>query len=286
VQTGHVALFRSSSLLMSVERDLERDAPVAKVLRNVLLLGGKSGSSVLRDWAAQELRGYESDDALPDYRRLDALLQADFALPGGGMLKHRTVAPWEFPEFARDAMSGPVPLSMSIAEIQDMKGRADGGMVRLSPPGVSELMFLINHEVGHINQVVAIYWSVSVTALEGVLDQVRTRLVQLAAEMRAETPEKKSIPEREVADRAVVHVIAKGRSTVNLVSGGPNSSNSVTMPASRDEAPSGAGRTRTAVRVVWSVVVGLATIAAAVFAWPAFDPESWSAFTGWFRGHS
>lgn len=39
-----------------------------------------------------------------------------------------------------------------------MTGRADGGMVRLSPPGVSELMFLINHDVGHVNKVVAICW--------------------------------------------------------------------------------------------------------------------------------
>lgn len=177
-----MALFRSPSLLTSIERDLERDAPVAKILRNVLLLGGQSGSTQLRDWAAQELRGYGPDDVLPDYRRLDALLQADFAV-AGGMVKHQTVAPWEFPEFARDAMSGPVRLSMGIAEIQGMTIRGDGGMVRLSPPGVSELMFLINHEVGHVNKVVAIYWSVSVTALEGVLDQVRTRLVQLAAEM-------------------------------------------------------------------------------------------------------
>lgn len=77
---------------------------------------------------------------------------------------------------------------------------------------------------------------------EGVLDHVRTRLVQLAAEMRAGTPPEQLVPEREVADRAI-HVVAKGRSTVNVVSGGPSSSNSVTMAAAADIPPSAAGWT-------------------------------------------
>jgi hypothetical protein len=281
VHTWHVPLFRTPSLLTTIERDLEQDAPVAKILRKVLLLGGQAGSTELRDWAAHELRGYGPGDDLPDYRQLHALLQADFAF-AGGMVKHQTVAPWEFPEFAHDAMSGPVPLAMGIAEIQDMTTRHEGGMIRLSPPGVSELMLLINSEVGHINKIVAIYWSVSVTALEGVLDQVRTRLVQLAAEMRAETPSMQSVPEREVADRAV-HVVAKGRSTVNVVTGGPSSSNSVTMTSAAEAPPSAAGWTWKALRGIASIAVGLATIAAAIFAWPAFDQESWSAFTEWLR---
>ena len=49
---------------------------------------------------------------------------------------------------------------------------------------------MMNYESGNdpYNRVTAVYWSVSQVTLEGVLDQVRTTLVGLVAEMRAAIP--------------------------------------------------------------------------------------------------
>lgn len=54
-----------------------------------------------------------------------------------------------------------------------------------------------------------VYWSVSVSALVGVLDVVRTNLVLLVAEIRATTPSDSVNPTREAIERAT-HVVVSG----------------------------------------------------------------------------
>lgn len=43
------------SLLAEVERDLLDGKPLADLLRKCVILGGRSGSHELRDWASKEL---------------------------------------------------------------------------------------------------------------------------------------------------------------------------------------------------------------------------------------
>jgi hypothetical protein len=78
----------------------------------------------------------------------------------------------------------------------------------------------MNHEMqqrGQSDQITAVYWSVSHVALEGVIDQIRTRLVELVAEMRAEMPDESDVPTAAVADNAVNLIVhgkkANSRST-------------------------------------------------------------------------
>lgn len=62
---------RERSVLDEIERDaLDSNVPVADTLRKVVALGGKVGSTELREWASRELRGYIGTDAeLPGYRK-------------------------------------------------------------------------------------------------------------------------------------------------------------------------------------------------------------------------
>jgi hypothetical protein len=88
-----------------------------------------------------------------------------------------------------------VPLNGPIAEIESSE-----------PPGEQ------------YQQVTAVYWSVSHVTLEGVLDQVRTRLVELVAEMRAGMPDEADVPSSAVADNAVSVVIHGDKSRVSVTS--------------------------------------------------------------------
>ena len=74
------------SLLDQIEFEA-MEGQVVKALRRCLALGGRAGNSNLRNWARQELEGYEGND-LPEYRKVKAPLCVDFIqgnhLVGGG----------------------------------------------------------------------------------------------------------------------------------------------------------------------------------------------------------
>ncbi|MET9452491.1 hypothetical protein [Streptomyces cinerochromogenes] len=65
----------------------------------------------------------------------------------------------------------------------------------------ADLATLMSQESGR--QVVRLYWSVHVSALEGILDQVRTRLVQLVAELKAAMPRGQQDPTPDQVARAL-----------------------------------------------------------------------------------
>ena len=65
------------TLLAEIERDLLDGRALADLLRKCIMLGGRSGSQELRDWAGKELRGYDPDDELPPYRVVSAPIMLD-----------------------------------------------------------------------------------------------------------------------------------------------------------------------------------------------------------------
>ena len=69
------------TLLDQIESEA-MDGDVVKALRLCIKLGGHSGSADLRQWAERELNGYDSEDELPDYRRINAPLCYDGTLIG------------------------------------------------------------------------------------------------------------------------------------------------------------------------------------------------------------
>src|SRR3954464_13871053 len=64
---------RNASLLSELEAGLRDDrSSTTALLQKCILLGGQVGSERLRDWARQELRGYDQRDRVPEYRRFTA----------------------------------------------------------------------------------------------------------------------------------------------------------------------------------------------------------------------
>ena len=87
-----------------------------------------------------------------------------------------------------------------------------------------DVVRLMNYEMqqrGDSGQVTAVYWSVSHVTLEGVIDQIRTRLVELVAEMRAEMPDEADVPSPAVAANAVNLIVHgnKAKFSVNATAG-------------------------------------------------------------------
>jgi hypothetical protein len=254
---------RQDSLIAQIERDaLDENASLASALRKCITLGGKSRSEELRDWATSELKGYRGIDDLPEYRTIAAPLRLD-GISGHYKITGEELPPMALPDFAREQISNELPLTQGVGELEDLSKQSE---IKLAPRGASDLAMYMNTEsntnpYGHIN---SIYWQVSPSAIKGVLDQIRTSLTQLVAELRASMPVDEAIPSADEASHAVQVIVTGKRSKVRVA----------TAQASGDEARAEASADNsveespfwTRWRKIGAFAVGVATIAGAAFA--------------------
>lgn len=254
---------RQDSLIVQIERDaLDGRASLASALRKCIALGGKSRSEELRDWATRELKGYPRIDDLPEYRNIAAPLRLD-GFSGNYKITGEELPPMALPDFAREHISNDLPLTQGVGELENLAKQPE---IKLAPPGASDLSLYMNSQgntgpYGHIN---SIYWQVSPSAIKGVLDQIRTSLTQLVAELRANMPTDEVIPSADEASQAV-HVIVSGKRSKVRVTTAQASGEGAKADASADE---GADESVfwTRWRKIGAFAVGLATIAGAAFA--------------------
>lgn len=258
----HVVYRRPPTLLTEIERELLDGKPIADVLRKLIVLGGRAGSSELREWASQELRGYSGSDTLPDYRQVPALIRLD-GVTASAIIRGQTISPLALPEVAHGYITNLAPLPQGIGEIESLANAADGA-VKIALPGHSELAGIMNAESSEqFQRINSIYWSISQTALVGVIDQVRTRLAELLAELRAATPADADGPTATQATNAV-NVVVHGRGNhVQIAQASERATNSVEQPPAQSttDAPFW-----TLGKRVSAILVGAATIAGAIFA--------------------
>jgi len=255
---------REDTLIEQIERDaLDDNVAVATALRKCVVLGGKSGSEKLRDWATRELQGYpgvEQDD-LPDYRIIAAPLMMDAVKVNAQITGHQ-FSPSVLPEGIRDHLQEEVPLREGVGQIEALLKQPQ---IKLSPPRASDIVRVMNHDVGDpYQQIVSIYWSVAHSAVEGVLDQIRTSLTQLIAELRANMPAGDELPSSEAANEAVTLVMTGKRARANVTSaqssGGGTTATATSQPQQEDS-----GFWIRSPRVI-AAVAGVAGVVSAVIA--------------------
>ncbi|HWH01631.1 MAG TPA: hypothetical protein VNV66_20470 [Pilimelia sp.] len=265
---------RDQQLLREIEEGaLDDNTPVAAVLRKCLVLGGRAGSSELRDWARRELRGYDRGEDLPPYRTVPAPIRIDAVL-GYNRVTGQAIGPHQLPEVAQKHIKESVPLYFSISELEDMARQEGGtGAVNISLPSASVLVSLMNNGMDEFDQITAVYFSVSRSHLHGVVDKVRTTCTELVAELRAVMPDDQAIPTQGAVDQAV-HVVFHGgdRHSVQVVNAsaahGSTSRAHVGSPAPTKESAWMRWRKR-------GIIVGIATViaaAAGVVTWLEWKP--------------
>lgn len=226
------------------------------------LARGKSRSDELRDWATRELKGYPGIDELPEYRKIAAPLRLD-GLSGYYQITGQELPPMALPDFAREHISNELPLTQGVGELENLARQPE---IKLAPPHASDLAMYMNAE-GHTNQyghINSIYWQVSPAAIAGVLDQIRTSLTQLVAELRASMPSDEAVPSPDQANHAVQVIVSGKRSNVRVATAQASGSGAAADAKVEDSADERGFWTRW--RKVGAFLVGLATVAGAVFA--------------------
>ena len=149
-----------------------------------------------------------------------------------------------------------------IGALEAMAASADSsenGAVNLSLPMASEIGSLMDKASGNpFQQITALYWSISGVAVHGVVDQVRTTLAELVAEMRAGTPSSSALPTAGVANQAVNVAVhgKRARVTVQSAQASEGSSANVKIDDDGEDSPFW-----TTSRCVAAFVAGLASIA-------------------------
>jgi hypothetical protein len=207
---------KHSGLLDQLQAGVADDTvPLSSLLNKCILLGGQAGSEKMRDWAVQELNGYDSLNDLPDYRKVGATVMIQFTNRGGynpmsRRLRTDSEIPAQFRDFA-EWETALLPGGVGVLE-----GMAAKTELHLSTPWDSWLIDLLSNFVDETSRISAIYWEVSPVMLRGVLVRIRAALAQLVAELIALTPPDQSIPNQAAADAAIQFVVTGKRATINL----------------------------------------------------------------------
>jgi hypothetical protein len=265
---------RDRGLFAKIEQAaLDEGTSVATALRSCLALGGRANSAALRDWASKELQGYRDDDQLPAYRVLPARLKVDGMVPGG-LVRGQPFSPLMLPDFVREVLGTQeeVQLRQSVAEIEKLAAAAAAAKgeesVRVALPDSGLIAEFLTRQAGVPGQqIIDVYWQLSENSLYGAVDQVRSKLVALVAELMAAMPDDQDLPPGDLADQ-VVGVVIHGapRSTYHVNNAQATSGGRSTVTVSAPE-PNGDSPGRRRWRRVAAGVVAVASMIAGFGQW-------------------
>jgi hypothetical protein len=253
----------SDSLVDQIERDvLDESVSVAAALRKCVALGGRSGSEALRDWAIRELEGYHGVEEVPDYRIVAAPINVD-GIAGNYKVTGQAFPPSGLPEFVRGDIKERVIFRYGIGQIEELSALPE---IKIGLPGGGDLVRLMNQETtNRFQHIDSLYWSVSPALVRGILDQVRTALTKLVAELRVTTPTG-DVPSEAAATQAMNFVVTGDRNTVTFA---PSQASGTGATAATTTSSVGRQDEADGFSIKWerigAALVGLATIAAAIF---------------------
>jgi hypothetical protein len=181
----------------------------------------------------------------------------------GGQITGQQISVVDLPDVVQEAgISDHYTFGNGIGELEELVRRSQerGEPIRIGVPGNDLLAKVLSHQAnGHVDR---IYWNVSPIAVHGIVDQVRTRLVELVAQIKADTSDLEA-PASDVVTNALELAVygRKARVTINAAQASGSGPATVTEPASK-----GPTWWRTA-KGLGALAAGSATIAAAIIAW-------------------
>ena len=203
-----------SKLSEIIDAATDETVSIASLLRQVKVLGVRSGTQALSEWVDHELSGYPVDADLPEYRGpFQTQVWSNWSGPFGSMLKNAPLPPSAFPRELREVGAFEVDFRESVSELERLS-KSDGLLS----------YFWGTDVVGHLNSLmqkgklpelasmapmhgmVSAHRVVSPALVISVLDQVRTRVLGLALDIERIAPEAGE-PGAELGDQGAVHNI-------------------------------------------------------------------------------
>ncbi|MDQ2882154.1 MAG: hypothetical protein M3Y48_13280 [Actinomycetota bacterium] len=222
---------KRAGLLAQIEVGVLDDSVLlSSLLQKCIVLGGKAGSAKMRDWARQELNGYQDVQNIPDYRRsssadhdrLRAQVKVVITNLAGYNPITRSLSASDLGDQLCKILADSkvelevVPLGANIGQLEALASSNEDEH-KLVPYWADAMLQTLNDHCidSTTSRAVSIYWSVSRASFQGLMVRVRTALSELVAELIALTPEDQEVPDKLAADQATQFVITGNRPTIN-----------------------------------------------------------------------
>lgn len=196
---------------------LDEAEPLAGLLRKCLLLGAETGSDALRDWARKELNGYDVEDDVPEYRRLTGVPISMDSMSGNTWATGQIINRLQLPPEAQEYVSETIPMRQPIEELEKLAGQEN---LSFQTSALTYAQTLWNAKLGPFQQIMGLKYVMSGSAMSGILGQIRTQLVDVVADLTADTP-LSELPRKDQVDAAVSHRIGSVYNTTIHEATGP-----------------------------------------------------------------
>lgn len=187
---------------------------IATLLRQVKVLGVRTGTQELSAWVDNELHGYGNELELPDYRGpFQTQVWSTWSGPFNSMIRNAPLPPSAFPEALREAGAFEIEFRESVRELERLAG-SDGLLSYYWGTDVIGHLNLLMQKgrlpelaaMAPMHGMVSAHRVVSPALITSVLDQVRTRVLGLALDIERVAPEAGE-PGAELKDQGAVQNI-------------------------------------------------------------------------------
>jgi hypothetical protein len=158
--------------------------PLSEVLRLCLRLGKQLDNKQLSSWALAELNGYKSIKDLPDYRIHSTQVLGHFSGPFGSGLRNAQIPQFTIEEDHREHLFTNY-LENPVAELEDLTGRDKDDTLKVVWP--ADIVAYYQCKPIYERMVLNTAWRVvTKSTLQGVLDTIRTRVLEFVLNIEDE----------------------------------------------------------------------------------------------------
>jgi AbiTii len=175
------------TLLQEIQHDATgTDVALTVVLRKCRILAARLNHEPFSEWVTQELEGYPpGSDHLPSYRgKLRLEVRGTFAGPFGSGIENAVIPPATIKsEQLRDSLFF-ITFSESIGYYESLIGGDD----YLRIPWPADVLIVVGQEIYEGQSLMAAWRVLPVGVLNGLLDQVRNRVLSFCLEIEKSDP--------------------------------------------------------------------------------------------------
>jgi hypothetical protein len=170
------------SLLEQIRDEaVESARPIDDLLRKCLVLAYQLNHAELRDWARQELDGYEGDD-VPEYRRAVGIIHGDF-YDGYRQIRNAQIPGEAIPHQVREMVTNP-RFVQPIGVIADLVAGSKSVLRITVPPEIAMAIRLFEGM-----ECSGAWVEIPLSRAQGVIQAVRNKVLQFSLEILRSNPD-------------------------------------------------------------------------------------------------